>query len=242
MRAAEVAGKVPAVAGDLVVAIEDGEVRVREAAINALAEVQAAGAPAPKGLADALEKRLALDEWTFVRAGAARTLGALPAEAGVDRALAAALKDPSPDVRGRALDALGEHRASAYADLARDLQAKSEETPEVRAHAVLALAAMCDKNSLGYWTKVAQRAKSPLDEADRRIGSRGDRGPRRAAPRRSRGEARPAPLEGHAAARARDGAGGARGPRSMPVVEDCLRGAYGQQATSPQLDCPFGQS
>jgi hypothetical protein len=171
-RAAEVAAKVPALSSDLVQAVNDGEVRVREAAINALAEaLPAAGGAVFPGLSAALGRRLESDDWTFIRAGAARALGALPAEATVDRALAAALKDPSPEVRGRVLSALGAHKATAHADAVRAIAASAEENVAVRAQAMLALAAMCDSRSLDTWTKLAQRAKAPVNEADRRLGS-----------------------------------------------------------------------
>src|SRR5262249_2788454 len=47
--AAEVAGRVPAVGADLVAAIDDPEVRVRSAAIEALADAPAQGGPPPPG-------------------------------------------------------------------------------------------------------------------------------------------------------------------------------------------------
>lgn len=170
-RAAEVAAKVPALAGDLVSAVDDSAVRVREAAINALAEALTEGGVKERGLPAALGRRLAADDWTFIRAGAARTLGALPASPAVDQALGAALKDASPEVRGRVLDALGAHKASAFAETVREMAASAEENVEVRARAVLALAGMCDTRSIEAFTKLAQRAKAPADEADRRLGS-----------------------------------------------------------------------
>jgi hypothetical protein len=170
-RAAEAAGRVPALAGELLAALDDADARVREAALDALARAQGAGAPPPDGLAAALGKRLSTDDWTFVRAGAARALGAMPADAAIDQALAAALFDVSPDVRGRALDGLGAHRAVAHADAIRERQDDDEETLDVRAHAILALASLCDARSLSAWTKLARAAKVPMDERDRRLGS-----------------------------------------------------------------------
>jgi len=94
----------------------------------------------------------------------------LPAGAGVDAALAGALGDGSPDVRGRALDALGAHRATAFADAVRERQDDAEEQVEVRARAILALGAMCDTRGIAAWTKLARSAKAPTDERDRRLG------------------------------------------------------------------------
>lgn len=170
-RAAAVAAGVPELADDVVAAIEDAEPRVREAAITAIAESNGHGeAPAGTGLVAALGRRLTTDDWTFVRAGAARALGALPAEASIDTALAAALRDRSPDVRGRAIDGLGAHRAKAHVDTVRARQDDEEEDLEVRARAVVALGAMCDAKSLSTWTKLARAARQPLDDKDRRLG------------------------------------------------------------------------
>ena len=147
VRAAELSGDVPGLATDLLAAFDDPEVRVREAAINAFADAQGHGAP-PQGLAAALGKRLAADDWTFIRSASARALGALPADPAVDAALAGALADRASEVRGRALDGLGEHRATAHADAIRARQDDTAEDVEVRARAILALGTMCDRKSL----------------------------------------------------------------------------------------------
>jgi HEAT repeat protein len=170
-RAAEVSARVPALLPDLIAAINDPEVRVREAAIGALGRAMTEGTKPGPTLAPALARRLSGDPWTFIRAGAASALGSLPASPEADKALAGALADLSFDVRGRALDALGAHRAIAYADPIRERVADPEEHIEVRARAILALAAMCDKSSLDDFTKYAMRAARPLDERDRRLGS-----------------------------------------------------------------------
>ena len=167
-RAAEVAGSVEALRLDLTLAVEDPEVRVREAAINALGD--AAGSTPSPGLDAALIRRLAADDWTLVRAASARAMGALPASAALDAALGAALKDLYPEVRGRAIDALGAHKALAYAAPLRERAMVAEESLDLRARAVLALAEMCDAGSLDLWTKLAENAVKPHDERDRRLG------------------------------------------------------------------------
>jgi HEAT repeat protein len=171
VRAGEVAWRVPALAPDLLAAADDPEVRVREAAIGSLGRVAGEGAKAPPEAEAALVARLSSDPWTFVRAGAARALGSLPAGAAGDRALAAALADASPDVRGNALDALGARRAVAYASAVRERAEDKEENVEVQARAILALAEMCDRASVDLWTKLALRARSPLGERDHRLGT-----------------------------------------------------------------------
>ena len=167
-RAAEVAGPVEALRPDLALAVDDPEVRVREAAINAFAGT---GGKAPNGLAEALARHLASDEWTIVRAAAARTIGTLPPLPKLDAALAAALTDRYPEVRGQAIDALGAHRATAHAEPLRKRAMIAEESLDIRARAVLALAEMCDKGSLDLWTKLAANAVKPTDERDRRLGA-----------------------------------------------------------------------
>ncbi len=167
-RAAEVAGSVEALRPDLALAVDDPEVRVREAAINSFA---AADRAAPKGLGEALARRLATDDWTIIRSAAARTIGTLPATPALDAALAAALADLYPEVRGQAIDALGAHKATAYAEPLRKRALLAEESLEVRTRAVLALAEMCDKGSLELWTKLAEKSVKPVDERDRRLGA-----------------------------------------------------------------------
>jgi HEAT repeat protein len=160
---------VPGLAPDLLAALDDPEPRVREAAAGAFA-ADVGCASGPPGLVAALAKRLAGDDWTFVRLAAARTLGAEVADPAADEALAAALQDGSPDVRGMALDGLGTHRATAHADAIRARQDDGDEDMEVRARAMVALGLMCDTRSLGAWTKLAAGAKAPLDDKAKRLG------------------------------------------------------------------------
>jgi hypothetical protein len=176
-RAAEVAGRVPVLLPHLAVAAEDADVRVRDAAAVSIARAATDAERARRVRAEeaaartALVRRLRIDPWTFVRTNAARSLGALPAEAAADRMLAASVGDAAPDVRAAALDALGAHRAVAHAVVIRQVADNSKEMPEVRARAVLALAQMCDRASLDSWTKLARRTLNAADEADRRVGA-----------------------------------------------------------------------
>lgn len=170
-RAAEVAGHVAALSSDLVGALGDPEPRVREGAITGLALALSSGAKPTDAMSSAIAARLASDPWTFVRSPAASALGLLPSGASTDGALAAALSDASAEVRGRALDALGAHKASAFAPQIRERSEDKEESVEVRARAILALASMCDAASIDAWTTLAHRAVRPFDERDRRLGS-----------------------------------------------------------------------
>jgi HEAT repeat protein len=186
-RAAAVAAGVPGLAEDLAAAVDDAEPRVREAAVAAVADAGEHGEPVKgSGLTAALGRRLSADDWTFVRAGAARALGAMPADPAVDAALAAALKDKSVDVRERVLDGLGTHRALAHIEAIRERQDDEEENVEVRARAIIALGVMCDAKSVDMWTKLARGARQPMDDRDRRLGG---------AAIAALGELRPADLE-----------------------------------------------
>lgn len=168
-RAAAVSVGVGPLVPALVAAVDDPEPRVREAAAFAL---ELAGTTAQaRAAATALARRLASDPWTFVRVGAARTLGKLPADGAVDAALARALRDPSVEVRGNAIDALGAHRATAHAPLLRARAGDVEEPLEIRTKSMLALAQLCDKGSVDAWTKLALRTASPASVADRRLGA-----------------------------------------------------------------------
>jgi hypothetical protein len=169
-RAASVAGPVDALAGDVAASIDDPEPRVRDAALQA-AQARLADEPRATFPAARVAEHLASDPWPFVRVGAAKTLGALPADPGVDRALAAALVDASPTVRGAAVEALGGHRAVAQREPILKLARSDREVVDVRAKAVIALGAMCDARSLGELTKLARRLASPGDEVDQRLGA-----------------------------------------------------------------------
>ncbi|MEP7122443.1 MAG: HEAT repeat domain-containing protein [Byssovorax sp.] len=168
-RAAEAAGQVKSLWPDVAIAVDDPDVRVREAAINAFGDT--GGAPLPAGLSAALTRRLVSDEWTILRAAAARTMGTLPASPALDAALASKITDLYPEVRGRVIDALGAHKATVHAPLLRARALVVEETLDLRARSVLALAEMCDKGSVDLFTKLAENAVNPKDERDRRLGA-----------------------------------------------------------------------
>ena len=171
VRAAEVAAKVPALATELVTAAGDAEVRVREAAVRALSQAAGQGNKLPEAAEPVLILRLSKDDWTFVRVAAAEALSAAPKSDVADKALADALLDASPEVRGRALDGLGLHQARTYAAAVRERATLAEETLDVRARALLALGAMCDRESVEVLTKYALGAMSVTSEVERRLGA-----------------------------------------------------------------------
>jgi len=165
MRAVEVSAGIRPLAPTIVAEASDPEPRVREAALRAIASGKI-----PSG-ADAAATALANDAWTFVRIAAADALGAVAADSGTgQRALAGALADRSPKVRSAAVTALGALHATKHADDIRDRLDDGKEDVEVRALAARTLGEMCVRSATDRLTKLAHLSRSPVDEADERIG------------------------------------------------------------------------
>ncbi len=141
---------------ELLRALGDGEVRVREASARALASPKA-GFAAPK-----LLERLEQDRWPLVRAAAADALALHPASEALDRPLVAALSDESQLVRTRSLRALGQHRAPGVAGRVRERLADADEWPEVRAEAARTLGALCDAESADVLAAFAKKLADPM--------------------------------------------------------------------------------
>mgnify|MGYP001036396997 CR=1 FL=1 len=163
-RAVELAAGIGALAPTIAEAVRDPEPRVREAALRAIATGKM-----PVGTAAAAHA-LANDVWTFVRVAAADALGAIPDDGSGRAALAKALRDQSPKVRSAAIAALGDHRATKYAREIRERLDDPKEDLEVRVLAARTLGVLCVRDATDRLTKLAQLARSPIDEADERIG------------------------------------------------------------------------
>lgn len=164
MRAAELSAGIAPLVPTVIAATADPEPRVREAALRALALGKAAA-----GAGDAA-KALAGDAWTFVRVAAAEALGAMSDGGAGESALAAALSDASPKVRGAALTALGNLHATRHAAKIRERLDDGKEDVEVRALAARTLGALCVTSAADRLTKLAHLSRSPVDEADERLG------------------------------------------------------------------------
>jgi hypothetical protein len=149
---------------DILRALEDTEVRVREAAAMTLRGAGSAGSFAGSVLA----RRLRADDWPLVRAAAAAALGQLGQSSELDSVLGGALEDESPFVRAPAVTALGVRRAHRCAKALRDLLENEKEAVEVRIAAADALGQMCDRESLDILTKFARRLESPFLTGDLR--------------------------------------------------------------------------
>jgi HEAT repeat protein len=155
--AAELARDLPSAQSELMTAIDDKEPRVRQAALDTIAELRSSPA------AVLVEKRLEGDAWTFVRVSAARAMGAMPAARDLDKALASALgTDQAPQVRGALIDALALHQARGYAGAVRERLDDAQELPIVRTAAARALGAMCDPAQLERLTELARAAADPM--------------------------------------------------------------------------------
>ena len=157
-RAAELARELPAVQSELVSAVDDKEPRVRQAALEAVAELRVSPA------AVLVEKHLESSEpWTFVRVSAARALGAMPAARDLDKMLADALAgDSSARVREAIITALAAHRARAYSDAVTGRLDDTQELTPVRAAAARALGSMCEAKQLDRLTQLARGAADPM--------------------------------------------------------------------------------
>ena len=147
--AAERAARVAGAADALAHAIDsDAAPRVREAALGALAsrrDARLALHPEPPLPLASITRRLAGDEWTFVRSAAAAALTAAAPDPRIDAALEAALADRSASVREEVVDALAMRGDARAANGIRERLSDEHEALEVRLAAAKALAALCDR-------------------------------------------------------------------------------------------------
>lgn len=149
--------------GELLKALEDGDVRVREAAVQAL------GSPDAAFAGTALGARLEKDEWPLVRAAVADALAKHPASAALDEPLTSALGDDSSLVRARSVRALGERRVTSAAGRIRDRLEDADEWPEVRAEAARSLGVLCDDDSADILAAFAKKLTDPMASPDAQL-------------------------------------------------------------------------
>jgi len=142
-------------------ALNDSDVRVREAAIRA-----SSGLPST---VPALSERLAKDPWPLVRMAAADALAEVKGSPNAATALSRAIGDESPHVRAHVIIALGAHRASSELVKIRAHLLDEDEYPMVRAAAAQALAALCDTSSLDTLTSYAQKLVDPMANAQEHL-------------------------------------------------------------------------
>ncbi len=152
----------PALRPGLLGASGDAEPRVREASARALGHAVPSGPDERTALL-----RLSTDEWTFVRVAAYDSLGALPADVSVDKALVDRLDaDRSPLALARAIEAVGQrHVVSAAPQLRRMVDDKARPI-DVRARSAQALGSICDQASLERLSALARAGADPMAEGD----------------------------------------------------------------------------
>jgi HEAT repeat protein len=153
--AARRAGGVAALAPSLSHALQDSQPRVRQGALEALAET---GKHADGRAEARAVKLLQGDPWTFVRVEAAHALGGRPRNEAGDRALMNAMEDESPHVRRALLRALGQRKSHIAAQLIHDVANNAKEKQSVRIAAIVALGELCRKDAAPLLYKLALRA------------------------------------------------------------------------------------
>lgn len=149
----------------LLAAIDDPQVRVREAAVTN------AGEQAVEAARAALHRRLEDDAWPLVRSASVRALGKLKPSAETGNVLAqVAEEDEAPSVRRPAVHVLGIHNVRSALPTVRGVF-ESDEDPDVRATAAASLGLMCDRTMTDALTKTAlQFAKLTSSESERLVG------------------------------------------------------------------------
>jgi hypothetical protein len=141
---------------ELVGALGDREVRVREAAARALAQPSGAFA------APALRERLDDDRWPIVRGASALALAEFGADQESDRALVAALDDEAWLVRRDVAVALGRRKVRSAAESLAERLDDEQERFEVRVAAARALGESCAVDAADALSKHARRLQDPL--------------------------------------------------------------------------------
>jgi HEAT repeat protein len=134
-------------------ALEDDNVRVRQAAALSLAGEDEA--------TPHLVRRLMLDAWPMVRAAAARALATTGPSPLADRELGLRLRDDAPLVRQWAATAIGARGVMSLAPSLRTMADEAVEKVTVRIAAVHALGVLCDPESADLLTVFAVRSADP---------------------------------------------------------------------------------
>lgn len=165
-RAARVFPTSAALVPDLLRAVEDPHVRVREAAVQNLGEARVEAAHGP------LTRRLREDPWPLVRAASVRALTHLEPSREIDQALAVSAEDDaSPHVRRPALLALGTRNARTHRELVLERLEDDDEDPYVRAAAAATLGSFCDLEAVTLLTAQAEPlSRLTSDEAKQVVG------------------------------------------------------------------------
>lgn len=147
---------------ELLHALKDPEVRVREAAAQALSS--RAGVFAKQ----ALFERLRQDAWPLVRSAVADALAVQPPDTTIDKQLAESVSDSAPMVRSRAIDALGRRQAFAQAPAILEHFQSRDEQLRVRMSAARALGWLCYEKAVPALSDRALTLRDPVLDAEQR--------------------------------------------------------------------------
>lgn len=147
---------------ELLRALQDAEVRVREAAAQALTTRTGAFAR------DALFERLKGDDWPLVRLAAADALSAQAPDSEIDLRLAQAISDSASLVRSHAIDALGHRQAFAQAPKILERFEFRDEPTQVRMSAARALGWLCHQSAISALKDRAITLSDPALDAEQR--------------------------------------------------------------------------
>ena len=161
-RAAQLVGNATDYQSELLGALRDTNVRVREAALQALAASNATFAES------VILERLRDDPWPLVRKAAADSLAVFPPDSRLDERIAAAAHDPSPSVQAAAISSLGVRRARNYAPEVLELFSDSAVAPTVRIAAAKSLGRFCFEGAADALTEATKKLLDPMAEQDDR--------------------------------------------------------------------------
>jgi len=137
-------------------ALTDPEVRVREAAVQALAK------PSGRVLFAELRGLFRRDPWPLVRAAVLRSLATQGRDASHVELFTMGVEDPSFMVRAAAVDAIAERGVVAAGEAVRGRLRDEKERIEVRTRAARALGELCDFEALEELTSHAARLSDPM--------------------------------------------------------------------------------
>lgn len=164
MEAVRTAEHLELFAADLIRALEDSDVRVRQAAAQNLAKHK----QVPTIIA--LIKRVEKDEWPIVRVAAVEALALQPANAQADETLIRALTDDSWLVKVAAAESAASRKLTTAGEALLDLFSNKKERYEVRLAAARALGDVCYDRAIDALTDSAKTLRAPgSDPSDRAV-------------------------------------------------------------------------
>ncbi|HEY5957239.1 MAG TPA: HEAT repeat domain-containing protein, partial [Polyangiaceae bacterium] len=149
-------------ASDLLRALDDSDVRVRQSAAQSLSAYKKHEAVL------ALGQRLRTDDWPIVRVAAAEALAAQSVDPEADKALLAALGDSSWLVKAAAAESVGTRKLTSAGEPLLDLFTDKKERFEVRIAAARAIGDICFDRALDQLTESVATLRHPAPDPQAR--------------------------------------------------------------------------